>query len=165
VIRFVTYCESEVRKAPDSRKETAMSEQENIQAARESIEAFNRKDKNRLRALMTNDSVYAELGTQRRLQGPEEILRADEGWWQAFPDATGTVTRVIASGDTLALEVTWVGTQTGALVGPTGTIPPSGKRATVEAAQLLTFEGAKIKEVRQYFDMATLLQQIGAVAR
>ena len=72
-----------------------MSEQENIQAARASIEAFNRKDKDGLRALMTNDSAYAELGTQRRVQGPDEILKADEGWWQAFPDATGTVTRVM----------------------------------------------------------------------
>ncbi len=42
------------------------------------------------------------------------------------------------------------------------TIPPSGKRQTTRAAQVLTFEGDKIKESRPYFDMLSLLQQIGA---
>ena len=77
-------------------------------------------------------------------------------------DAKGTVTNALASGNTAVLEITWEGTQTGPLVGPGGTIPPSGKRQVTPAAFLMTFEGDRIKEGRQYFDSMTLLQQLGA---
>jgi steroid delta-isomerase-like uncharacterized protein len=141
-----------------------MAEQDNLKVARESIEAFGRKDRDRLKGLMTDGSVYSELATQRRLQGKDEIVQAYEGWWQAFPDATGTVSNAFASGDDVALEVTWLGTHTGPLAGPGGSIPASGKKVTVPATQVLAFKDGKISEVRHYFDMATLLQQIGAVS-
>jgi len=68
----------------------------------------------------------------------------------------------IAVGDTVVLEVTWKGTQNGPLETPGGIIPPSGKQWTVQAAQVIKIQNGKIKEFRQYFDLLTLLQQIGA---
>jgi len=62
-----------------------------------------------------------------------------------------------------ALEVTWTGTHTGPLETAEGTIPASGKRQETPAAIVLTFEGDKIKENKQYFDLMTLLKQIGAL--
>ena len=56
----------------------------------------------------------------------------------------------------------WKGTQTGPLVTAEGTIPASGKRQETPGAIVFTFEGAKIKECHQYFDLMTLLKQIGA---
>ncbi len=140
-----------------------MAKQDLIQRARENIEAFNAGDWNRYKALWTPDGVYHELATQRRLQGPDQQIEANRGWKEAFPDAAGKVSNVVASGNTVALEITWEGTQSGPLVGPGGTIPASGKRVVVPAAQVITFEGDRIKEARHYFDMMGLLQQIGAV--
>ena len=80
-----------------------------------------------------------------------------------MPDATGTVTNALASGNTVTLQVTWEGTQTGPLKGPMGTIPASGRRQVTPAAWILTFEGEKIKESHHYFDMLSLLTQIGAI--
>jgi predicted ester cyclase len=80
-----------------------------------------------------------------------------------MPDAKGTVTSALASGNTVALEIIWEGTHTGPLEGPTGTIPASGKRQVTPAAQILIFEGDKIKENHHYFDMMSLLKQIGAL--
>src|SRR5712692_127201 len=137
-----------------------MAEQENIKTAREGVEAFSAKDWNRYRAVLAPDSVYDEKGTQRRVQGADQIIEGSQGWVQAFPDAKGTVGTAIASGDTVVLEITWEGTQTGPLPGPSGTIPPSGKRTAVPAVQVLRLEGGKIKETRHYFDMMTLLQQL-----
>jgi ketosteroid isomerase-like protein len=57
--------------------------------------------------------------------------------------------------------VTWKGTHTGPLVTADGTIPASGKRQETPGAIVFTFEGGKIKEDRQYFDLMTLLKQIG----
>src|SRR5439155_16086368 len=56
----------------------------------------------------------------------------------------------------------WEGTQTGPLAGPGGTIPPSGKRQVTRAAFIATVEQGRIKDACQYFDMMTLLQQLGA---
>ncbi len=131
--------------------------------AREAVEAFNASDWERSKAIVTPDYVYNEHGTQRRIEGPEAVVAAMQGWKEAMPDAAGTVTNAVASGDTVTLEITWEATHTGPLQGPMGTIPASGKRQVTPAAWIFNFEGDKIKESRHYFDMVTLLVQIGAM--
>ena len=133
-----------------------------VKIAREQIDAFNTGDWERLRAGLASDSRYDELGTQRKIEGPDKIVELFKGWKQAFPDAAGTVRSAFASGDTAVLEVIWKGTHTGPLTTAEGTIPASGKRQETPGAIFYTFEGDKIKESRQYFDSLTLLKQIGA---
>ena len=140
-----------------------MAEQDIIKIAREAVDAFNKSDWERTKAIMTPDYIYNEVGTGRRIQGPVEVVAALQGWKQAMPDATGTVTNAFASGNTVTLQVTWEATHTGPLEGPTGTIPASGKRQVTPAAWIFNFEGDKIKESHHYFDMVTLLKQIGAM--
>ena len=139
-----------------------MAEQDPIRVARENIEAFNAGDWQRVKATLAPDAVYDEVGTQRRLRGADEIVQAFQGWKQAMPNAKGTITNAVASGTTVFQEITWEGTQTGPLVGPGGTIPASGKRQVTRAAWIATIQGDKIKETHHYFDMMSLLQQIGA---
>ena len=103
------------------------------------------------------------MGTARTSNGPEEIVELFKGWKQAFPDAVGTVTSAIASGDTAALEVTWNGTHTGPLATADGTIAASSKHQETPAAFFFTFAGDKVKESRHYFDSLTLLKQIGSL--
>ena len=134
-----------------------------IQMAKQGVEAFSTDDWVRFKAPLSADAVYEELSTHRRIQGPDAIVEGLKGWKQAFPDSKGTVTKAIESGDTVALEITWEGTQTGELVGPMGAVPASGKRVSVKAAQLVTFKGDKVAETKHYFDLMTILAQIGAV--
>ena len=131
--------------------------------AREAVEAFNASDWERSREIVTPDYVYNELGTQRRIEGPDAVIEAMKGWKRAMSDAAGTVTNASASGNTVTLEVTWEATHDGPLEGPMGTIPASGNRQVTPSAWIFTFEGEKIKESRHYFDMMTLLTQIGAI--
>jgi steroid delta-isomerase-like uncharacterized protein len=135
-----------------------------VKLARKQIEAFNAGDWEQLRAMLASDARYDELGTQRKIEGREMIVELFKGWKAAFPDATGTVTSAVASGDKAALEITWQGTHTGPLESAEGTIPASGKHQETPAACFFTFEGDKIKESRHYFDSLTLLKQIGAAA-
>jgi steroid delta-isomerase-like uncharacterized protein len=139
-----------------------MTEQEMIKLARENIESFSDGDEERFKATLAPDCVYDEVGTHRRVEGAEKITESLRGWKEAFPDARGVITKVVAGDSTATVELTWEGTHTGPLMGPGGTIPPSGKRQTTRAVQVYTFEGDKIKESHHYFDMMTLLQQIGA---
>jgi len=140
--------------------ETVTAEQM-VKIAREQVDAFNAGDWERLQAGLTPDSRYKELATQRKVESPEQIVELFKGWKTAFPDALGTVTSAVASGNTAALEVTWKGTHTGPLETAEGTIAASGKQQETPAAFVFSFEGARIKESRQYFDSMTLLKQIG----
>ena len=70
--------------------------------------------------------------------------------------------REFASGDNAVLELVWKGVHTGPLQTPTGTIPPSNKPIEMPACQVVQVEGDKIKSASHYFDMLTMLTQIGA---
>ena len=139
-----------------------MGDQDLIKIAKEAVESFNKADWDRSMTVL-GGSVYNEVGTGRQLRGKAEILPALQGWRKAMPDVKGTVTNSFASGSKAILEVTWEGTQTGPMDGPGGTLPPSGKRQTTRAAWIFEFDGDKIKESRQYFDMMSFMQQIGAM--
>jgi steroid delta-isomerase-like uncharacterized protein len=141
-----------------------MSE-ELIAQAREQTEAYNAGDWDRLRAALTSDSVYRELGTGRTLNGPDEIVAANQGWKEALPDSRGTVTDAFACGDRVGLQVTWEGTHSGALPLPGGgAIEPTGRSISVPAIQIFRMSDGKIQECCHAFDMMTLLDQLGTVS-
>jgi steroid delta-isomerase-like uncharacterized protein len=142
-----------------------MTAKEMVTIAREQVDAFNESNWTKMRGQLAADSRYHELGSQRKVKGPKEIVELFQDWKKAFPDAKGKVTSAVGSENKVALEVTWKGTQNGPLGSPQGTIPPSGKQQVTPAALFFTFEGNKIKESHQYFDSMTLLQQIGALPK
>ncbi len=50
------------------------------------------------------------------------------------------------------------------MVTPAGTIPANGRRfKQFPTAFVYTVEAEKIKEIRQYFDVMSLMQQIGTM--
>ncbi|OFW55308.1 MAG: hypothetical protein A2146_07065 [Actinobacteria bacterium RBG_16_67_10] len=114
-----------------------------VKIAREQIDAFNSGDWELMRGKFTSDSRYDELGTERKLEGPEKIVELFKGWKSAFPDVVGTVTSSVASGNKVALEVTWKGTHTGPLTMAEGTIPASGKRQETPAAIFYAFDATR----------------------
>jgi steroid delta-isomerase-like uncharacterized protein len=139
-----------------------MAKPDLIRLARINVEAYNAGDWQRLREVLAPDVVYDEIGTQRRLVGVDKMIEAYQGWKQVAADGRGEITKAFASGNSVTLEVTWTGTQTGPLASPEGTVPPSGRKWIIPGAQMITFDGDKIKELRQFFDMMTLLRHIGA---
>ncbi len=133
------------------------------QVARDVVSAFNDGDWDKFDDLFTADCLYDEVGTSRPLHGLDAIIPALKGWKEAMPDVKGTVTNAVATGDTVTLEVSWTGTHTGPLQGPTGTIPATGKQQTTRSGWVLDFDGGKVKQSRHCFDMLSLLQQLGSV--
>ncbi len=137
-----------------------MANQDMINMARENVEAYNGNDWPRLKAVLAHDCVYDEVGSQRCVKGPDEMVQAYQAWKRAFPDGKGTVTNSFFDGNRVALEVTWEGTHQAPLIAPEGSIPALGRHMEVRAVQVATFEHDKIKEFRQYFDLGTILDQI-----
>ena len=133
-----------------------------IEIAKASVTAYNDKNWSKAKESLAADAVYDEKATHRRIQGAGEIIEAWQGWAKAFPNSKATFVREFASGDTAVLEVVWKGVHTGPLQTPTGVIPASNKPIDVPACQVFQVEGAKVKSVSHYFDMLTMLTQIGA---
>lgn len=142
-----------------------MAEHDLVKIVRESIEAFNSGDPKRIGATLSDNTVLDELATQRKVQGKDAAVTVAMDWRKAFPDAKGTIQKIFAVGDTVAAEILWEGTQKGALTGPAGTVPASGKRVKLRATQIITVENGKITQTNHYFDIMSLMQQIGAVPK
>ena len=141
-----------------------MADQDIIKLAQEFFDAHNAGDDDRMGATLADDVKYNELGTQRRLQGPQAVITVHQEWRQTFPDVKGTIQNIFVSGNQALAEMTFDGTFQGDMVTPGGTIPANGKRIEqFPTAFVYEVEGGKIKEIRQYFDVMSLLQQIGAM--
>lgn len=140
---------------------TTVSPETLIETAKAPIEAYNDKDWDKVKSVTTSNFVYDEVATNRRVEGIDKCIELWKGWAKAFPDSRGTVGEAIASGDMVALEVTWRGTHKGELNTPAGTIPATGKKMDIRACALFEVKGDKVTMQRHFFDMMTMLQQLG----
>jgi steroid delta-isomerase-like uncharacterized protein len=141
---------------------TAVSPQAVTEAAKAMIIAYNDKNWEKAKAAITPDFLYDEVATGRRVEGADATIAAWKGWAQAFPDSKGSFDRShVAGNDTVVLELTWRGTHQGPLGTAMGNIAPTGKSIEVRAVAIVEVRGDKAKSQRHFFDMATLLQQIG----
>lgn len=141
---------------------TALSPKALAEAASALILAYNEKNWTRAKDTITSGFIYDEVATGRRVEGADQTIEAWKGWAQAFPDSQGSLDRVhVAGNDTVVLELTWRGTHQGALQTPAGSIPATGKRIEIRAVAVVELAGEKARTQRHFFDMATLLQQLG----
>ena len=133
------------------------------QAATDLTNAFNEADWDRARSMVAADVVYSETGTGRRVEGFDAYLELLKSWKQALPDVTGTIRTTLAGDGIVAQEILWEGTHTGPMQTPAGTLEATGARITTQGTLWITFDGDKVREVRNHLDVLSLLQQIGAL--
>jgi len=142
-----------------------MTEQELISAAKAPTFAYLKKDWGAVRAACTLDFVYDEVATSRNVRGVEEVLKVWKGWSAAFPETAEPFVESHVAGNKVILELRWRGKNTGPLALPGGReVPPTGKSMDLRACQILEIADGKVKSMRQYFDMASLLNQLGIKA-
>ena len=132
--------------------------------ARESVECYSAGDFDRLRSLLADDFYEEELATQRRLEGAVSAGR----------DCAGLEAGVSgrARHDHRGVHERKHGGARGHLGGhaerPDGDarrtrVPAVEQTETVKSVQVIEVEDGKMKALRTYFDLMTLLQQIGAM--
>lgn len=139
-----------------------MSQQALIDAAKASAIAYSEKNWEAVNKSLASDITYDEVATHRKLKGMAEVTKAWKGWAEAFPDSKATFEGAHVAGDhTVILELTWRGTQTGPLHAAGSTIPATNKKIEMRAIQIVELADGKARNIRQYFDMATMLSQLG----
>lgn len=138
-----------------------MSQHSLIDIAKAPNIGYGKKDWEAVRASVTAGVLYDEIATHRKGKGVEQFLAVLQGWGKAFPDSKATHHNAISSGTTVVLELTWHGTHTGPLETPGGSVAATGKHIEIPACMVVEVGDGKAKSIRHYFDMATLMQQLG----
>ena len=131
---------------------------------RRSLATWNADDRAGHRATYTDDAVVKEHATGREIVGGDAIAEAHFAWRAAFPGIHGDIENLVADGDQVVYETAWKGTHSGPLMTPDGqTIPPTGKAVTLPACLVVKVQGDQIVEQHHYFDMVTMLTQLGVM--
>ena len=95
---------------------------------------------------------------QRSYVGPEQVTIRYQNLWRALPDLRVVLRRLVAiDGNLVVTENQLSGTHAGSLFG----VPGTGKPITVDTTVIWEFRGGMIKGETVYFDLATMLRQIG----
>jgi len=131
-----------------------------VDVAKASVNAYNEKNWEKVRATLTPDCVYEEIATSRKTHGVNDTIALWQGWAKAMPDSKATFDNQIVKDNTVVLEITWRGTHSGPLQTPRGEIAPTGRRFELRACQVVNVSGERANTVRHYFDMNTLFQQL-----
>jgi predicted ester cyclase len=97
------------------------------------------------------------------LNGIEGFLAWFDYVHTGFPDMHVTMEEMVAEEDRVFVRYSFTGTQTGPLVGPTGTIPPTGKPLTYTGALLYHIVDGKIVSSHFIYDRLDVIQQLGAL--
>ena len=127
---------------------------------REHIRQESTQDLKGLLAGMTRDCVCAVNISPRPFVGPKAVADRYLQQWRGFPDFKVRVRRIVAEGSRYVVtENEWRGTHRGEFFG----FPPTGKRARVRACVLWEFRGSRLRADTVYFDLATVLTQVGAI--
>lgn len=136
--------------------------QDNASTARQTYEDWNAREFDRIADQMADDGEILDVGSGTRFTGPEGSKQYSRMWADAFPDGRIAIDKIISAGDTVVVEFTGRGTQTGTLDTPAGEIAATGRSVTLQLCDVLEFASdGKIKAQRTYFDSASLLAQLG----
>ena len=124
-------------------------------------ECFNQGNLATADELISPDSQDLSPGTPPGLPmtGPDTLKAIVPMLRTAFPDLRATVDEVIAEGDALSARVTFTGTHRGAFMG----IPPTGKRVSWSAMEIVHVRDGKFVSHYGIQDGMSLMQQLGVM--
>ena len=113
-------------------------------------------------SLLHEDHVGHDMGTGAVMKGLDENRADMENWTNTFSEMKVEVLNHIESGNTVVTELKMRGVNTGDLQQPDGSkIPATGKSVEMNACQVAEFENGKMTKSTQYYNMMTMMAQLG----
>jgi steroid delta-isomerase-like uncharacterized protein len=133
-----------------------------LETHKRSVEAFNAHDADAVSMAYAADAIVHDPLYPEPIRGRERIRDEYAAFFRSHPDIRTTIRNVIDAGDVVCYEMVLTGTHTGPLETPQGLLPPSGGRLDLPIAAFADVdEAGQYRELRRYFDPATLLRQLG----
>jgi steroid delta-isomerase-like uncharacterized protein len=117
------------------------------------VDAWNSHDANAVAALFTRDAFYEDVTFGIVNHGAEQIRAFAESFFTTVPDLQFTVVNSSLTDGRGTIEWVFSGTDQG--------VWGTGKTFAVRGVTVLEIRGARIQRNSDYFDLATILRQIG----
>lgn len=145
-----------------------MSAQENLVLVQSLLDLYNNHPSDpawleKSLAAFADDSELVDVPTGRTLAGPEGYKQLALFFAEAFPGSSTELTNAFATEDQAVIEFTGRGTNTGPLHMPTGDIPATGRYSELRFCGVYRIKSGKIVSLHNYYDVMTMLQQLGLV--
>ena len=121
------------------------------------FDALNERDYDGAAALFSDDCEFVSVASGVRFRGAASMLHGLREFAAAFPDWSAELTNVIVSGAYVAAEWRTTGTHEGEFRGAS----PTGSRFRREGCSVAEVHDGRIVRYRDYYDRATLLEQLG----
>jgi len=138
-----------------------MSEQENIKAAQSTFDAWNKGDLSKTASYEADNFMAESPGAPGPLNAAQNRAY-NQNFMTAFPGSKFEMLHTIAQGDYVVTNWKVSGSHTGPLQTPSGgSIPPTGKGATLAGSTTAQVKNGKVVHVWNYWDMTSLLGQLG----
>ncbi|HEX2037138.1 MAG TPA: nuclear transport factor 2 family protein [Chloroflexota bacterium] len=133
----------------------------NLPQALAFVDAVARRDPDAVTALMAPDGTFIDHAMGQIFKGREQIKVLASSWFRAFPDQQPADLRTTDAGETVVVQLTWLGTH----AGPLGELPATGGRMALPACNVFRFDPrGELREVECYYCGARLLSQLGQSA-
>jgi len=111
----------------------------------------------KLMTVYADDAVHQDKTVSASLNGKKAVEDFAQSWFKAFPNLTLTPVSVNVAGNRGTAE--WI--MTGTHKGDLPRMPASNKDAKLPGVSLFECSDGKITRVVEYWDMATLMRQLG----
>ena len=123
------------------------------------LAAWNAHDVEKIASFFTDDCVYEDVARGAVNRGKEELKAFVSAFFAAVPDVQFEVKSGFGAGDWAGSEWIMTGTRTGAMPG----IPATGKSFSIRGASITELQEGKIRRNTDYWNLASLLQQLGVM--
>lgn len=127
-----------------------------------SVEVFNNRDAEAVAAVYAADAVVYDPLCPEPLRDRDAIGQDYAALFSSFPDIRTTILNVFVDGEAIAYEMRLSGTNQGPVITPTGKVPATHRRVVWPVAVFAEADAATLyREVRRYYDVTSLMEQLG----
>jgi len=122
------------------------------------LSAMNSHNTDRAVSFWTDDCIYENWAHEIVKHGKKELTDMLSSQFVDFPDIKFELTSSFTAGDWAGIEYIISGTFAN---NSSPAVPATGKTFSVHAASIIQLHKGKISRLSDYFNLATMLQQVG----
>ncbi len=135
-----------------------------LEKHQKAVDAFNRHDPDGVIQLYARDAVLYDPQLPEPARGRDAIREDYVSMFRSFPDIRVTIKNRHVDGNRIMYELQLTGTNRGPISTPDGEFPATGKPVDVPASVFADVNSAgEFSDVRRYYDVATMMRQLGMV--
>jgi steroid delta-isomerase-like uncharacterized protein len=142
-----------------------MTKEQILEVVQAHYEALNWGELHEVVGLIAKDFIWRNRATNQAFRGPDGYLAYLDSWHSAFPDFWVEISHLTIGSQSVVCEYVLRGTHNGPLTTPSTPIPATGRQIELFVCDTFRVENGRLASANTYFDLTTLLQQLGLLMK